>query len=267
MTAVLLAHRTLIQIQGPDALSFLQGLTTNNVLALMPGHCVYTAFLNPQGKFLNDAFVIMVAENYVWLDVELEHVSILLQKLAIYKLRSQITLMHLPEILVYADISAESAAEPKESVIIIDPRTKSIGKRIYTKKPYTTALIAMNEYERLRISLCLPDGTRDIPYERGFILEYGFEKLNAIDFQKGCYIGQELTARMYYRNLGKRQLVCLECEGNAPVFGTEVKQNEIIVGTTRSHSGSLMLAHIKSEALENNEAFFIDEKIARIKNK
>ena len=124
-----------------------------------------------------------------------------------------------------------------------------MGWRLYTTTPQS-ADTPISVYDAKRISLLIPDGTRDIPYERGFIMEYGFDRLGAIDFQKGCYVGQELTARMHYRKLGKRQLACVVFDGNPPDSNTDIMQDGVSVGTIRSTCGHLALAHIRTEAIE-----------------
>jgi len=258
MTLITLTHRTIIELKGDDTIAFLQGLTTNDMTRLNAGACLYTVFLNPQGKFINDAFAIMLAVDHMWLDVAAEHAIALLKKLTMYKLRSKVTLELRVDIGVYACLDA-SEFEP-DALIINDPRMAGMGKRIYTTAPQTQASADISAYDERRISLCVPDGARDVPYERGFIMEYGFHQMNAIDFQKGCYVGQELTARMHYRKLGKRQLVCVEFETDAPASGTEVMQNGLAVGTLRSICGTRALAHIKTDALETDSAFVADDK-------
>jgi folate-binding protein YgfZ len=257
MSLITLAHRTIIEFKGEDAVAFLQGQTTNDMLRLAPGVSLYTAFLNSQGKFLNDAFAVMIAADHLWLDVEAEHAIELLKKLNMYKLRSKVALALRVDIGVYACF--DKPALDKDSFVIQDPRAAEMGYRIYsaTKKHANTDIAA---YDKHRIRLCIPDGARDVPYERGFIMEYGFDRLNAIDFQKGCYVGQELTARMHYRKLGKRQLVCVEFEAGAPESGTDITQDGVSVGTIRTTCGQLALAHIKTEALAAGGVFLGDGK-------
>ncbi|MDP4724864.1 MAG: hypothetical protein NWR39_00045 [Pseudomonadota bacterium] len=262
MTLITLAHRTIIEFKGEDAIAFLQGQTTNDMTRLVPGACLYTVFLNSQGKFLNDAFAVMLSINHIWLDVEAEHAIELLKKLNMYKLRSKVTLALRVDIGVYASFDAPTA-EGSDALTVQDPRTTEMGRRVYTTiKRQLTAGIEV--YDARRIRLCMPDGARDVPYERGFIMEYGFDRLNAIDFQKGCYVGQELTARMHYRKLGKRQLVCVEFETDAPVSGADVTQDGVSVGTLRSTCGQFALAHIKTESLEVNGEFMAGDKMMKL---
>jgi folate-binding protein YgfZ len=261
MSLITLAHRTVIEFKGEDVIAFLQGQTTNDMARLTPDACLYTVFLNSQGKFMNDAFAIMLAFDHVWLDVEAEHAIELLKKLNMYKLRSKVTLALRVDIGVYACFESPTVAG--DALIVQDPRAAEMGYRVYTTIKQKTSL-DLTVYDTQRIRLCIPDGALDVPYERGFIMEYGFDRLNAIDFQKGCYVGQELTARMHYRKLGKRQLVCVEFEADAPESGADVTQDGVSVGTLRSTCGKLALAHIKTEALEANGIFMADGKIARI---
>ena len=264
MTLIALAHRTIIELKGEDTVVFLQGQTTNDMTRLAPGGCLYTVFLNSQGKFMNDAFAIMLAADHVWLDVETEYAIPLLKKLTMYKLRSKVTLGLRVDIGVYACF--ETPIIEGDTCTVQDPRSAGMGQRIYTaiKQQASADIIA---YDERRILLCIPDGARDVPYERGFIMEYGFDTLNAIDFQKGCYVGQELTARMHYRKLGKRQLVCVEFETDAPASGTDITQDGVNVGTLRSICGRLALAHIKTEALEVGGVFMSDGHVMHIHSK
>lgn len=264
MSLITLAHRTVIELKGDDTISFLQGQTTNDMTKLVPGGCLYTVFLNSQGKFMNDAFAVMLNVDHVWLDVEAEHALELLKKLNMYKLRSKVTLALRVDVGVYADLAEPSS--DKDTMVAQDPRAEGMGFRIYsTKKQQSSADLA--EYNAQRIRLCIPDGSRDVPYERGFIMEYGFDRLNAIDFQKGCYVGQELTARMHYRKLGKRQLICVEFEAEAPAEGTEIMQEGVSVGVLRSTCEALALAHVKTEALDAKGDLLADGQCMKVYEK
>ncbi|MES2607687.1 MAG: hypothetical protein V4544_03030 [Pseudomonadota bacterium] len=262
MSLIALTHRTIIELTGEDTIAFLQGQTTNDMTKLVHGACLYTVFLNSQGKFMNDAFAIMPTADHVWLDIEAEHAITLLKKLNMYKLRSKVTLALRVDIAVYASFDAPTV-DGSDALIMQDPRTAEMGYRVYTttKQQSCTDLTA---YDKQRIPLCIPDGARDVPYERGFIMEYGFDRLNAIDFQKGCYVGQELTARMHYRKLGKRQLVCVKFEMDTPESGTDLTHDGLSVGTLRSTCRQLALAHIKTEALDITNTFMADGHVMKI---
>ncbi len=247
MSFIPLTHRTIIELKGDDSISFLQGQTTNDMGRLTRDTCLYTAFLNPQGKFMNDAFILMKAADHLWLDVETDYAIPLLKRLTLYKLRSKITLQLRIDIGVYACFEKPKDVS-SEIIDVADPRSIEMGWRLYTTTPQS-ADIPISVYDEKRISLLIPDGARDIPYERGFIMEYGFDRLGAIDFQKGCYVGQELTARMHYRKLGKRQLACVVFDGTPPDRNTDIMQDGVSVGTIRSTCGHLALAHIRTEAI------------------
>ena len=261
MSLIALTHRTIIELTGEDTIAFLQGQTTNDMTKLVHGACLYTVFLNSQGKFMNDAFAIMPTADHVWLDVEAEHAITLLKKLNMYKLRSKVALTLRVDIGAYACFETPIIAA--ETSIVQDPRSAEMGQRIYTTTPQH-ASTDITAYDKQRLTLCIPDGTRDVPYERGFIMEYGFDRLNAIDFQKGCYIGQELTARMHYRKLGKRQLVCVKFEMDTPASGTDITHDGLSVGTLRSTCGQLALALIKTEALDISNTFMADGHVMKI---
>ena len=256
MTITKLAHRTLIEIKGADARTFLQGLTTNDMMKLgttidsnelMARPSLYTTFLNPQGRFLTDTFVLLMGPDCVWLDVEAAHADALFKKLMMYRLRSAVTLSQQSDVSIYA-VFDENSVLP--GTYIHDARHPDMGKRYYTETALNDAQEELDTYDRKRFSLLIPDGTRDIPYERGFIMEYGFDRMGAVDFQKGCYVGQELTARMHYRKLGKRQLACVWFAHEAPEAGTEITRDGAPVGVVCSRVENMALVHMRTEALE-----------------
>ena len=135
-------------------------------------------------------------------------------------------------------------------VLFVDPRLAALGARGYLPAemlPVETGSRA--DYDRLRISLGVPDGSRDLPVERAILLENGFDELNAIDWDKGCYMGQELTARTRYRGLVRKRLMPVTIEGPAPEFGAPLLLGDKEAGEMRSASGDIGLALVRLEAL------------------
>lgn len=199
---VTLKNRGLLYLSGPDRHAFLQGLITNDIEKLTPNKPLYACLLTPQGKFLHDFFIIQSVENEILIDCEGgERAKDLFERLNKYKLRKNVTL----DIDKYKDIYAvfgRSYGWP-------DPRHPEMGDRCFyiderDKKDMPEA--PFENWDRRRIELTIPDGSRDLIPEKSTMDEGHMDRWNAIDYQKGCYVGQELTARMHYRGLGKRHL-------------------------------------------------------------
>jgi folate-binding protein YgfZ len=185
--------RALLEITGIDRKKFLQGLITNDITRAGEKNLIYSAMLNSSGRFLYDFFIFEIGEKLV-LDCSATRRDEILQKLNFYKLRSQVAIAKNDELLVAQNFSA---------IGFPDPRSSNLGHRHYLKKSEEKNFPFLEEslYHFTRISNKIPESEHDLTYEKSLILEFGFDNLNAIDYQKGCYIGQELTARTHY--LGK----------------------------------------------------------------
>ena len=120
---------------------------------------------------------------------------------------------------------------------------------------------SFEDYDELRLSLGLPDSSRDLEIDKSILLESGFEELNGVDFDKGCYMGQELTARTKHRGLIKKRLIPVTYDGSAPAPGTEITQAGKNAGETRSAAGSTGLALIRLEVLENSEPLMAGDSV------
>lgn len=239
-----LKNRGLIHIEGEDRVEFLQGLVTNDVTKLQEQRIQYACLLTPQGKFLHDFFVHW-GDDFILLDCEGGfRAEDLFERLNKYRLRSKVTLSLEKENPVYAIMGCElENALP-------DPRHFALGARRF-EKPDTLTREDFDEWDKQRIILGIPDGSRDLEVERSTLLECNLDRFNAIDWDKGCYMGQELTARMKYRNLGKKHLQVIKFTGMAvPAPFQDIDIDGKTIGTMRSSSGDIGLALIKDEALE-----------------
>jgi folate-binding protein YgfZ len=260
-----------LAIDGADARAFLQALVSNDITRVTRERAVYTALLTPQGKFLHDFFVAACGESLL-LDCEAARRDDLKRRLNLYRLRSKVMLTDRSEEFAVAvaygegvagvlDLAATpGAARPADGgVIFVDPRLAEAGVRAVLPRDAApswlqAAGLAAGEradYERLRIALGLPDGSRDMDVEKAILLENGFDELHGIDWDKGCYIGQELTARTRYRGLVKKRLIPVAVEGPLPAPGTPVLSGEREVGQIRSGAGSLALALLRLDALKD----------------
>ena len=262
----LLDDRGVLAISGPDRRSFLQGLVSNDTEKVGPAQARYAALLTAQGKYLHD-FTMIEVGGAIWLEAEARRLGDLKRRLSIYRLRAKAVLEEQPDLavaaifgegaLASAGLSGEpGAAKPLGSgVAFIDPRLAALGVRcILPRADLRSALAAAGlvgagfpAYDRRRLELGIPDGSRDLVVEKSILLESGFDELNGVDWQKGCYIGQELTARTKYRGLIKKRLMPVKIEGPAPPPGTIVTADGREVGEIRSSRDGLGLALLRIE--------------------
>lgn len=247
-----LPHRSLIRISGNDKVAFLQGLVTNDVNKVQEGKALYTALLTPQGKFLHDLFIISYQGDWL-IDCEKERAADLIKRLSLYKLRSQVEIINCSQdYKVYAHWG-KSQNVPSSVLVIDDPRLPALGQRIYvnTSEAPFQELSLFEKYDAYRLSFGIPDGSRDIPIEKGIILECGLDELHAIDWQKGCYMGQELTARTRYRGLVRKRLLPVKINGVAPPPFSPVFLNGEEIGEMRTSALSYGLALLRLELIRD----------------
>lgn len=263
-------QRGVIAIAGEDRRAFLQGLVSNDVQRVSAERALYAALLTPQGRFLHDFFIASIGDTF-YLDCEAERRDDLRRRLSLYRLRSKVTLTDVTEQfaigLLFGDrvlsrlglpVHPGHAASLGGGCIFVDPRLSELGARAVL--PRASAADAFpslgltpgtaDEYDRLRLSLGVPDGSRDLPVEKAILLENGFDELNGIDWQKGCYMGQELTARTKYRGLVRKRLMPVAIEGPLPAPGTPLMLGEKEAGEMRSGREGLGLALLRLEYLD-----------------
>jgi folate-binding protein YgfZ len=240
-----LASRGILGIGGADRVAFLNGLVSNDVAQVAPGQAVWAALLSPQGRYLNDFFVIHDDE-LLLLDAPRQSVPDLQRRLSRYRLRAAVTLQDLSETLrVYA---AWDGLPPPVPITAPDPRLQRAGYRMISAGPIDeTASEAA--YDAHRLHLGLPNGPPDLEPEKTLLLEAGFDELGGVAWDKGCYMGQELTARTKYRGLVKRRLVPVTLDSTPPPPGTPVLAAGVEVGSLRSCAGRIGLAMLRIDAL------------------
>ena len=262
----LLDERAILAVSGADRRIFLQGLVSNDVEKIGAEQARYAALLTAQGKYLHDFMMIEFGEA-IWLEAEARRLSDLKRRLSIYRLRARAALDERPELAVAAVFGEGARAaiglleEPgaartfASGVAFVDPRLPALGVRcILPRADIRSALegtglteASFAAYDRLRIELGIPDGGRDLVPEKSILLEVGFDELNGVDWQKGCYVGQELTARTKYRGLIKKRLMPVRIDGPAPAPGTIVTTEGREIGEMRSSRGGLGLALLRIE--------------------
>jgi len=269
---VKLKNRGLIHIEGQDRHAFLQGLITNNMDHLESGKLLYTCLLTPQGKFLHDFFV-HDGGNFLLLDCEGgDRAEDLYTRLNKYRLRAKVQLSLEPHNDVYA-VLPPSFTSPLEGGGWVggapDPRHPDMGTRSFEKPDMEER--PFDQWDERRIRLGIPDGSRDMEIERSTLLECNLERFNAIDFNKGCYVGQELTARMHHRGLAKKHLYPVtlnlsfrrrpessDADQKDPGFHrddslcfpapfTDIESNGKLIGNMRSSCDDIGLALLKDD--------------------
>ena len=226
-------NRKIIRVTGEDRVEFLQGLVTNDVTR---APC-WAAMLTPQGKYLAD-FLIVQDDDALLLDVDAGLADDLIRRLSMYKLRSKVDLQP-------TDMTVARGTGPVPDGAIADPRHDVLGWRHYGQTGDDGS-----DWDAIRVEHCIPETLIELIPNETFILEVGFERLHGVDFRKGCYVGQEVTARMKHKAELRKGLTTLRVEGEAPV-GTQITRDGRAVGTLFTQSGGRGLAHVRFDRLDD----------------
>ena len=235
-----LTDRAVLEVTGEDRAGFLQGLVSNDVALVGPGRAVWAALLTPQGKWVADFFVV-AGEGRLLMDVEAGQAEMLVAKLMRYRLRARVAVARTG----LAVVAGWGGDGPGGS--FADPRVAGAGWRWLTED-VPAGVAGPERYDVHRLGLGLPGGSADMEAEKTTLLEAGFDELGGVSWTKGCYMGQELTARTKYRGLLKRRLVPVRAAGGVPAFGTPVMAGGAEVGVMRSGRGEVGLALLRVDA-------------------
>jgi folate-binding protein YgfZ len=244
MPIALLPERGVVELTGEDRLGFLQGLVSNDVTEATPGHAIWAALLTPQGKWQADFFVNAEPDRLL-LDCEATQAPELVRRLTRFRLRAKVALR---DASVDFAVLAGWGEAPPPADAAPDPRLAAAGWR-WLATPGTAGDATAEAYDLHRLVLGLPDGSRDLEAEQSILLEAGFDELHGVSWTKGCYLGQELTARTRYRGLVKRRLVPVAVTGPLPPRGTPVLLDGAEVGEMRSGRDALGMALLRLPAL------------------
>lgn len=257
MKPAFLDDRAVIAISGPEARDFLQGLVTNDIKrGLAPGQGLYTALLSPQGKILFD-FLVAEGDGTLFLDVAGQAVDALAKKLKIYKLRANVEIKACPELGVFVNLKPAPAIGPSPdaggAVSFADPRVSELGIRsIALKADMPDNLAGSHQYHQARIALGVPEGS-DFGYEKVFALDAGLEELHGVSFNKGCYIGQELTSRMKHRASSRKRILSVCADVPLPDVGTSITRDGIEIGELLSHYDQRGFGLVRLDRLEETQ--------------
>lgn len=258
-----LPDRRILEISGPEKAAFLQGLITNDVETLSPSRAIYAALLSPQGKVLADFFIADL-QGTLLLDCDVSVSAMLLKRLTMYKLRAQVTINLVEDWRVAALFGDETtltdgdATQMDGAVIFSDPRFAGLGSRIVSKNIDKTLAdgeidakpAIPDAYKAHRISLGVAEGPEELGIEQMFALEANLAELNGVDFKKGCYVGQELTARMKHKTTLRKRIVPLVASSTLPSAPAAVTAGGKELGTLCVTSDTQSLGLVRLDRLE-----------------
>jgi hypothetical protein len=255
MQAALLPDRGVVKVSGDDPRKFLNGLLTADLGKVTPGRPCFAALLTPQGKIVVDFILVEAPEadgGGFFFDCPRALAGTLVDKLKFYKLRARIVAEDLSESLgVLAVWDGEGATD--YGLCYPDPRLPALGMRVILP-PHLAAEAAADlgatladeaDYERHRVALGVPRGGRDFIYGDAFPHETDMDQLNGVDFDKGCFIGQEVVSRIEHRSSARSRVVPVACDGGAPEAGIPVLAGDRPVGTMGSAAAGRGLALLR----------------------
>ena len=257
LTSVRLEERGLVLVEGADTDGFLQGLITNDIAQLGRDNALYAGLLTPQGKYLHD-FFLMRLDAGVAIDCERARAGDLMRRLTAYRLRAKVSLEDASDRYAIAAIFGSGLPRLDTASIYADPRLEALGRRVLMPRDDADAELAnagmkagsAADYDALRLGLGVPDGSRDIPVGKSFPLEANFEELNGVDFDKGCYVGQENTTRQKRRGAVRKRLMRVDIEGAPPPPDTGITLADKPAGTMRSSGVGIGIALLRLEHVD-----------------
>ncbi|WP_122073968.1 folate-binding protein YgfZ [Pseudophaeobacter sp. EL27] len=222
--------RKILRLSGADARDFLQGLITSDINKIDQG-LVYAALLTPQGKYLADFFLAADGDD-VLLDADGDQAEALIKRLTMYRLRAKVE-------ITATDLQVQRGTGPAPAGALADPRHADLGWRLIGAEAGEDA----SDWEALYVAHCIPRSGIELGPD-SYILESGFEDLNGVDFRKGCYVGQEVTARMKHKTELRKGLRVVEISGSAPV-GSDITAGGKTVGTVFTQSKGQAIAYLR----------------------
>jgi folate-binding protein YgfZ len=255
-----LDDRAVIAVSGPEARGFLQGLITNDIERLAPGVGIYAALLTPQGKILFD-FLIAEGDGAIQIDCPADSRDALLKRLKMYRLRAKVEIEPRDQLGILVDIDSRAALR---GITFHDPRLAALGRRtLGARAEMPEVPDGSAAYRAHRIDLGVPEGA-DFGQDKMFALDAGLDELHGVSFEKGCYVGQELTARMKHRGTARKRLLVVEADGVLLQPGTPLTANGREIGEIASVHGSRGFALVRLDRLAEAGGAAIDAEGARI---
>lgn len=250
----ILNERVVIAVTGQDRLKFLQGLISNDLNKLEENNAIYACMLTPQGKYFAD-FFLKKEQDKILIDIPKLRKEEIKNKLNIYKLRSLISIEDTPY-KVISLLTDDIKNIPHNNIIFQDPRSNKMGLRCFTTDSLLDGFsknLKCNQdaYDLTRIDNFIAEGEKDLIPGKSFLLEYGLDGLNAIDYKKGCYVGQELVARMHYQGVIRKQITQIHSKIDLPELGTLIYADQQKIGSICSSIKNKGLALIRTENVVN----------------
>jgi folate-binding protein YgfZ len=255
MTRCLLSDRGVIAVSGDDAESFLNRMFTNSVLDMSPGSARFAGLLSPQGKLLFDFFVVKQPDGFL-IDCGRDQAAELAKKLTMFRLRAKVVIAGRSEDLAVAAVW-DSVLMEAPGQAFRDPRHNGLGYRVIAP---LEALRGFDEaggleaYEAHRIACGVPKGGIDFVYGDTFVHDANMDLLHGVDFEKGCYVGQEVVSRVHHRNSARKRVVHLSFYGDPPDVGAAVQAAGTVLGELTSRVGREGLATLRIDRLADAEA-------------
>lgn len=247
----LLPDRGVVSVTGPDARDFLDNLITNDMGLLEAQDALFAGLLTPQGKILFEFFVVRTPAGYL-LETGLDQTAGLAKRLGLYKLRAKVEIKDAAGEVVVAVSEGAVRARPQGAIAFVDPRSERLGDRLLLPAPIVGDLVGRmgalrmtaEAYVAHRIALGVPEAGRDYVLGDAFPHEADFDLFNGVSFTKGCFVGQEVVARMQHKTVVRKRVVRITGEG-ALASGADVKAGEATIGTVGSVAGRAALSLLR----------------------
>ena len=263
-----LADSKFLSISGEDRGNFLQDLITNDIHKCDSTNSIYSCLLSPQGKFIADFFIIDHKNSYL-IETHKKFIKDLINKLKIYKLRAKVEINIVDDLLSLSIIENNDLLQSEADILLFkDPRNDKLGNKIFVaknkfkeiEKKYNLIEDNFEKYRELLIKNLIPFSSEDLIQDKSLLLENNFDKINAIDWEKGCYVGQEITARMKYRALLKKSIRVVEIISGNVRRGNQINFNQNKVGEIISSFNKLAIAMMK---IEETKSIFLNKQILK----
>ena len=258
-------NNTLIIIDGNDKYKFIQGIISNDIEILKKKKSIYASILTPQGRFIHDFFITIWNNNF-FLECSNNDAEEILKKLNLYKLRCEVEFKVETSFKIYlanySSLTKLSSSIKKEILYFHDPRFTSELIRIYVNEKYSPGfiknfnLMSENQFNDLRLTKTIPDFNVDALKNKSLLLEMRFDQLNGISWEKGCYMGQEVTARMKYRNIIKKKLCCARINFKSKLSEKIISKNKEI-GELFSNNKKFGIAYINTDFITSEKSKLI----------
>jgi tRNA-modifying protein YgfZ len=255
----LLGDRGVIEVAGADTAGFLQRLITNSVLNIPNGEARYSGLLTAQGKLMFDFFVVPLPAapdaGYLFDCVRVQ-AGELVKRLNLHKMRAKIAIEDKSEKFGVAAVFSGEVPSGIEGVVYRDPRAPDMGLRVIAPREDVARLKDAGEaaYEAHRIAQGVPKGGVDFAYGDAFVHDVNLDLMNGVDFKKGCYVGQEVVARVHFRKSARKRIAKVHFNGPAPAPGTQILAGDTSIGQLGSTAGAEGLAMVRLDRLEDARA-------------